>query len=118
MLSDEYCIPVNDEQDSDSSHARKKMAYFRSRKPDFWFLSADKFGKTCSLRSGLCSAIHEALIDSGVDMPLTQEQFEELLINQGDNGLRFVANNEQEFMVYASNKPQRIARKIIKMLNK
>ena len=118
MLSDEYCIPVNDEQDSNSSHTRKKMAYFRSRKPDFWFLSADKFGKTCSLRSGLCSTIHEALIGSGVDMPLTQEQFEELLINQGDHGLRFVGNEHQEFLAYASNKPEMIARKIIKMLNK
>ncbi len=117
MLNEDRCIPVSDEQEADVSYKGTKLVFFRNH-PDFWFLAADKFGKTCSLRSGLCSTIHEALIDSGVDMPLTQKQFEELLINQGQNGLRFVTPNNQEFMVYASSNPEFIARKIVKMLNK
>lgn len=119
MLNEDLCIPVNDEQDADVSCTGKNLVFFRAKKPDFWLLTASKTGETRSLRSGLCSTIQQELIDWGVNMPIhSEENFEELLINQGDNGLRFVAPTKQEFMVYASNNPEFIARKIVKMLNK
>lgn len=117
MLNEDLCVPVNDEQECDSPDNGKNLVFFRKRKPDFWLLAADKFGETRSLRSGLCSTIHQRLLDEGIKL-FDEEVFEELLINQGQNGLRFVTANKQEFMVYASNNPEVIARKIVKMLNK
>lgn len=117
MFSDEYSIPVSDEQEYNSPDNGKNPAFFRKRKPDFWLLTANKFGETRILRSGLCSTIHDALYDAGVKL-LTQEQFEELLISQGRNGLRFIGNEHQELIAYASSNPEYIARRIIRMLNK